>query len=365
MIIGLLNWRDIRHPKAGGAEEFLYRQALHWIAAGHRVKWCAASFPGAPSRATVEGIEIFRCGGEYSLYLVAPVMYALHLSDCDVIIDAENGIPFFTPLYSRKPKVLVMHHVHRHVLLTELPRPVNYIAWSLEAVLMPMVYRRVPFIAVSESTRKDVTRYGYTRQPITVVYNGVDHDGLHSGPKAMAPTVVYLGRVVRYKRIPRLIELFDRVRAHVPDAKLVIAGDGEDLGPCKERAAQLSLSTSVEFLGRISDARKSELLSSSWVFAQPSSVEGWGISVIEAAVCGTPSIAMRVPGLKDAIISGETGILVDSWDEFAEALVSVLTHGAMRERLAEGALGRSRDFSWKKSADATLEVLTDAMGRRS
>ncbi len=142
------------------------------------------------------------------------------MRDCDVLLDAENGVPFFTPLFSRLPKALLMFHVHRDVLLRELPPPVSWFTWALEVWCMPLAYRRVPFIAISESTREDIVKHRYTQFPVTLVHSGVDHDALRPGQKFTEPTIVYLGRVVRYKRIRELLRVFAAVIKNVPAAKL-------------------------------------------------------------------------------------------------------------------------------------------------
>ena len=349
----------MRHPKAGGAEQYLHRQARYWVESGHRVKWFAARFPGGASRETIDGIEVFRGGGQFTVYAAAPFIYMRHMRDCDVLLDAENGIPFFTPLYSRKPKALLMFHVHRDVLLRELPPPLNWFTWMLEVWLMPFVYRHVPFVAISESTRDDIRKHRYTRLPVRLVHSGVDHTALRPGKKFDDPTIAYLGRVVRYKRLRELLQHFVSVRDRVPGVRFFIAGTGSDVEPCRALVKELGLGDAVLFKGFVTEDEKRELLAGAWVFAQPSRIEGWGISVIEAAACGTPSVAMRVPGLQDAIVDGETGRLVQTWDEFADALTYILSDDVYRRRLSENALEHSQIFSWEKSARRLLADLTE------
>lgn len=293
------------------------------------------------------------------MYAAAPLAYSKYMRDCDVLLDAENGIPFFTPLYSRRPTALLMFHVHRDVLLRELPPPLSWFTWALEVWFMPRVYRRIPFIAISESTRDEIIAHRYTRLPVTLVHSGVDHDVLWPSKKSQVPTVAYLGRVVRYKRIRELLEAFVNVRRRVPDAVLHIAGTGNDLQPCRDLAKQLKIDGSTTFEGSVDEQRKRELLASAWVFAQPSRVEGWGISVIEAGACGTPAVAMRVPGLRDAIVHGKTGLLAQSWHEFADAVTYILRDDSYRTCLSKNALERSKEFSWKASADRLLGKLQE------
>jgi len=181
------------------------------------------------------------------VYAAAPFVYSRYMRDCDVLLDAENGIPFFTPLYARRPIALLMFHVHRDVLLRELSPPLSWFTWALEVWLMPRVYSRIPFVAISESTRDEIIAHRYTRLPVTLVHSGVDHDILWPSKKSRVPTVAYLGRVVRYKRIRELLEAFVDVRRRVPDAVLHIAGTGSDLQPCQEMAKRLKIDDETKY----------------------------------------------------------------------------------------------------------------------
>jgi len=190
-----------------------------------------------------------------------------------------------------------------------------------------------------------------------VVHSGVDHHILGRGPKRIVPTIIYVGRVVRYKRVDKLLEAFAAISETVPSAELVIAGAGDDLERCRGKARALGVVGRVHFEGRVTEKRKAELLASAWVFAHPSSIEGWGISIMEAAACSTPSVARRVRGLKDAIIDGDTGLLADTWPAFVQALRLFLTDGAPRPRMSAAARRRAERYPWERAAGQMLEHL--------
>src|SRR6185437_15686333 len=174
------------------------------------------------------------------------------------------------------------------------------------------------------------------------------------GKKAGVPTVVYLGRLKAYKRVDRLIEAFAKVRERVPDAVLRIAGTGDVLPSLRQLATRLRLDGAVVFEGFVDDDRKRELLQSAWVMASLSEIEGWGISVIEANACGTPAIVHDVPGLREAIVHQESGIIVPEGGDVETAIVSVLQDDLLRARLERGASARAGKFSWDEAAREML-----------
>jgi glycosyltransferase involved in cell wall biosynthesis len=357
----ILNWRDPLHPQAGGAEAYLHEMAKHWIARGNSVEWLTASFKGAAREANFDGIKIRRTGNRWTVYAFVPFVYWKHFRDrFDIVIDSENGIPFFSPVFSMKPKICVMHHVHQRVFRTHLPFPASSLAAWLEGRLMPRVYKNTQFVAVSEDTRTEMDAYRLSALPVEVVHNGVDPD-LTAGPKSSDPLVVYLGRLKPYKRLDRLIESFERVAKSVPNARLVIAGAGSDERRLRRLAAQAGLLERITFEGFVDHKRKCELLQQAWVFVHPSSMEGWGISVIEANACGTPAIAYRVPGLREAIKDGETGLLLDDGEDLARPIVRVLLDEPLRAQLRSSAIRHSAAFSWQASADRFFEIMIGAV----
>jgi glycosyltransferase involved in cell wall biosynthesis len=195
-----------------------------------------------------------------------------------------------------------------------------------------------------------------------LVHCGVDKR-LVPGEKAATPTVLYLGRLKAHKRVDLLIETFARVRERVPGAVLEIAGTGDARPSLEALAKRLGLEDAVRFEGFVDDDRKRELLQRAWVTATLSEIEGWGISPIEGNACGTPAIAYDVPGLREAIVHGESGLIVPIGGDVSDAIVSVLQDDALRARLQRGALRRAELFSWDKSArDMFLEIMRAIVG---
>ena len=361
----ILNWRDPLHPQAGGAETYLHEIAKRWIKSGHEIEWLTASFPGAKKTEVLDGMRITRVGNAFTVYAALPIKYLTSFRDrFDCVIDSENGIPFFSPLFSMKPNICVMHHVHRTVFRTQLAFPISTLFVWIESWLMPRIYRRTAFITVSNDTKREMEDLNISKNPIRVITNGVDPN-LRPGKKAAAPTILYLGRLKPYKRVHLLITALQRVLETVPDATLRIAGAGDARESLEALVAQLHLEDKVRFDGFVDAKSKLRLLQEAWVFASASLMEGWGISVIEANACGTASVAFAVPGLRESIIDGYNGVLVGKKGDLAKSIVRILTDAPYRADLERNAVARAREFSWDRSAQEMLDqVLHHVAGNR-
>ena len=361
MKVLVFNWRDIHHPEAGGAEVNIHEQAKRWVFWGHQVTMFTARPKGHKVQDKIDGIEIFRAGGRFTVYVWAIFIYLLVLrKHCDVILDIENGIPFSTPLYSRKPKACLMLHVHQDQFLVEMGPVLGRIGRFNERYLIPVLYKNSKFIAISESTVESMRQaFRWARDlQVDVVRPGIDRTSyVPDGEKSVNPTVLYLGRIKAYKRLPRLIAMMQKVREEVPDAELLVAGRGDALDEAKEEAERYGASEFVRFLGHVSEEEKIRLLQGAWVMATPSMNEGWGMTVIEANACGTPAVAYRVSGLDESISEGMSGLLAENDEAFIQHLVAVLSDGELRQRLSQGAIDWASAFDWDETARQMLHTL--------
>lgn len=356
MKILVFNWRDITHPLAGGAEIYIHEIGKR-LAKRHEVTLFCGEYPGCEKKSILEGVKIIRKGGRYGLYLWAPLIYLLKLrKKYDLIIDCENGIPFFTPLFVRAPKICVMHHVHKDIFKIEMPFYLAWVGKFLESSLMPIVYRKVEFIAVSPSTKKEMTVLGIGKEKIKMVFNGMNGQLAPAWNKKKQNLAVYVGRKKKYKQIDHLIRAFRIVKDRIPDAELIIAGRGDFL-EIKELSNELNLKLVI--YSEINEDQKLDILQKAKVFVTPSMKEGWGLTVIEANRCGTPAIAYNVPGLRDSIINYETGILVDNGniEEFAKAIIKVLSEDDFAKQLSKNAFEWSKKFDWNKSAQEFEKIM--------
>ena len=360
----LINWRDIANPEAGGAEVHLHEIAKRFVVRGHRVTVLASAFPGGRPEEEIDGVRVVRRGGKFLFNFHVPAVCRKLLKEegFDIVIDDINKIPFYTPLYVRRPLLAFAHHLFAQTIFLETALPLALYVYLSEA-LIGLIYRRARFIVVSESTKMDFVRRGIPERNIRVVYNAVDH-GRYSplaSRRSDRPLIAYIGRIKRYKRVEHLLRASKVVFARVPDARLEIAGSGDHLDSLVSMARKLGIADRVNFRGFVSEEEKIDLLRRAHVVVNPSSKEGWGVTVIEANACGTPVIASDVPGLRDAVRHGQTGLLVPYGDTagFAASISDVLKDDQMRSRLSEGALAWAGKFNWDDSAEAILEAISD------
>ena len=366
----VLNWRDLTHPDGGGSERYIETVARGLVERGHDVTiWCAAHH-GAPHEETVAGVRYVRRGGRATVYLLA--LLALlrgRFGRVDVVVDVSNGIPFFSPLVRRGPVVGLVHHVHREQWPVVMPGPTGRVGWFLESRVAPRVYRGRPMVAVSWTTRRELVELGHG-EGVRVVHNGTDTPadrlaGAVPVARAAAPTMCVLGRVVPHKRVEHALEAVAALRADLPDLRLLVVGSGWASDAVERRARELGVQDAVDFTGFVDDDTKHELLASSWVHLCPSLKEGWGLSVMEAAWHGVPTVAYQAAGgLSESVVDGETGRLVGSLDALVAATRELLVDHDLRERMSVSAAAHARRFTWPQTVRSFEEVLVDAVDPR-
>jgi glycosyltransferase involved in cell wall biosynthesis len=356
-----LSWRCTKHPQAGGSEMNLFQQARHWVEAGNKVTVFCAD-PGrkyVPSRdETLDGIGVRRRGGRFTVYLHAAVFLLRNSQNFDRVLDVWNGIPFFAVLFSSKPVVLLVHHIHDQQWFMEFPRPVAAIGRFVERRIVPFLHRRGPVITVSPTTKEALVSIGTEKSRICVVYNGINQTKCStSGEPCLRRSIAYVGRLKKYKRLDRLLRAVDNLRREIPDVHLSIAGQGDARPEIEALIDELGLRDHVTMHGFVGEGTKEKILRTASVFANPSMQEGWGLSVLEANGHGCPAVAYDVPGLKEAIRNNETGLLARDDDSFEHALAVFLTDAATRERYSIAARAWAGKFSWESCAQETLEIL--------
>jgi glycosyltransferase involved in cell wall biosynthesis len=363
----LLCWRDTGHPQGGGSEAYLQRIGAQLAATGTDVMLRTARYPGAPRREVVDGVRIDRAGGRYSVYvwaLLAMAMSRLGLGPLrkvrpDVVVDTQNGLPFLARLVYGRRVVVLVHHCHRQQWPVAGP-VLSRLGWFVESTLSPRLNRRNQYVTVSLPSARDLVTLGVNGAQIAVVRNGLDRAPAQSlsGPRAAAPRVVVLSRLVPHKQIEDALEAVARLLPRTPGLHLDIVGDGWWRGRLVEHVQRLGISSAVTFHGHVDDVTKHHVLQGAWVHVLPSRKEGWGLAVVEAAQHGVPTIGYRSSGgLSDSIVDGVTGILVDTHTELVDRLEELLSDPVLRDQLGTKAHTRSGEFSWAQSADAMRSVL--------
>ncbi|MBI2028291.1 MAG: glycosyltransferase [Candidatus Levybacteria bacterium] len=364
----IFNWRDTKHKWAGGAETYIHELAKRWIKDGNSVSIFSGKGGQKSINEKIDGVQIYRRGGFYTVYIWAFLYYIFKFrGKFDVIIDSENGIPFFTPLYAREKKFLLIHHVHQEVFRKSLISPLALLASVLETKLMPLVYRNVQVITVSPSSKDEILKHRLTKSEPIIIYNGVDFTKFKPGERSKKPVILYLGRLQYYKSLNIFIRAAKSVIDKIPDVEFVIAGEGEEKQNLQKLAEELGLQKYIKFLGKVSESQKIALFQSAWLFVNPSFMEGWGITTIEANACGTPAIASNVPGLRDSVNNPHTGILVPygNVEGFADAIKSLIKDENLRKEMSKDAIKWSSQFEWGKSAGLFYEFMLKAINKKS
>lgn len=358
--IMIYNWRDTRHKFAGGAEVYIHELAKRWVKEGNSVTLFCGNDGNAPRNEVIDGVQIIRRGGFYFVYLWAFLYHMFRFrNQYDVIVDSENGIPFFTPIYAKGKKILLIHHVHQEVFRKSLIAPLAWIASFLEIKLMPFIYKNIEVMTVSPSSKKEIMEKGLSTKEPYVVYNGVDLGKYKPGKKSKDPMVLYVGRLKRYKSIHVLIESAEKLIRELPKVQFVIAGDGEEKSKLINMVKKAGLENKITFTGMVTEKEKIALYQKAWVFVNPSMMEGWGITSIEASACGVPVVASDVAGLRDSVRNPHTGYLVKYGDSkaFAEKIKKLIKDNRLRKRMSEYGVVWARNFTWSASAKESLQIM--------
>ncbi|UXY27370.1 glycosyltransferase family 4 protein [Streptomyces sp. HUAS TT20] len=349
--IVFLAHRDLGNPSAGGSELLVDRLADGLTRLGHQVTLLC----GGP--AAFRDYRVVSAGGSYAHYLRARSAFARQVGDCDLLVEVCNGMPYFAPLWHHGPTLCLVNHVHTDLWRMRLSGPLApaaRIGRRLEHWALTGAQQRALMVAVSPSTAHALRAIGVQRDRIRIVHNGVEEPGPRADRSA-EPLFVAVGRLVEYKRIDLLLRLWERVRP-VTGGRLLIVGDG----PERERLERLG-GPGVEFTGHVPEAEKHRLLCAAWLLVHPSAVEGWGLVVTEAAARETPTVAFDVPGLRDSVVDGETGVLARGESSFAAAWCTLALSARRREAMGKAARDRAAGYRWDRTVRQFLAVGAEAV----
>ncbi len=368
MNILIFSWRGPGHPNAGGAEISTHEHAKGWVKAGHSVTLFTSYFLNAKREEVIDGIEIKRYGRQmlgvqweaFKWYL-----FGKH-TKFDLVIDQFHGIPFFVPLYIYEKKLAFIHEVTKEVWrLNPWSYPLNLlpaiVGTLFEPLIFKVLYKKIPFMTVSESTKKDLIEWGIPAGNISIIHNGINRPTVEKLPdKEIKKTVIYLGALAKDKGIEDALRVFSMLKTF-SDWQFWVVGKADSVyfKKLKFLSEKLLLGNRIKFWGYVSEKRKFELLARSHILLNPSIREGWGLVVIEAARTGTPSVGYDVPGLKDSIIDNETGILTqkNTPEEMAENVLNLMRDQPRYIRMCHNAKKWSGKFSWANSVKQSLSLL--------
>jgi glycosyltransferase involved in cell wall biosynthesis len=364
----VLNERDPRHPKTGGAEIHVSEIFQRLAQRGYEVTLASSSFAGCKTFEDVGGMRVWRLGRLPFYYprVAWTCMRETRRGRFDVVVECLNKVPFYSPVYSKVPVLALCHHLFGEVAFRQVPWPVAAVVYGAE-LLIPPLYREPPFVSISESSKADLVRRGIAAERIRVSHCGVQRPALVPDIDSPRPQrVVYVGRLEAYKHVDVMLRAMAQLGDRFPEAEIVVIGKGAARPALETLAAQLGIAERTRFAGFTSDAERDALLAESRVCVCPSEKEGWGLTVIESNTLGTPVVATNADGLRDSVRDGETGFLVEMGDVagFASRIGALLENDALAMRMSKAALHWSKSFDWELAADEMAEALEDARGGR-
>jgi glycosyltransferase involved in cell wall biosynthesis len=355
--VAVANWRDPWHPQAGGAERYAWEMARGLAARGAQVCFVTARAPGQSRRDRRDGIRIVRLGGRFTVYPRVLGWLAAHRGSFDIVLDCQNGIPFFTPLVlpRRVPVLCVMHHVHTAQFGVHFPAWMAGAGRLLEGPAARLAYRRQACVAVSPSTvaaMRDRLRW---TGDIYLIPNGSPRIGPPASSPRKPSRLVWVGRLVAHKRAELILPVAERGFA------IDVIGRGPD-GAALSAAIEAvpGRAQAVRLHGFLADNDKRDIVAGSLLHLNTSQGEGWGLCVLEAAALGVPTVAYDVEGLRDAVRHGETGWLVRDGEQLADVVeraVKELADPARRGQVAAACRDWAARLSWDRSTTRMAELV--------
>jgi glycosyltransferase involved in cell wall biosynthesis len=356
--------------EAGGSELFVSRVLGVWAAAGLDITLRTSLAQGLAADSQRDGYRVVRRSGRFKVFpaAVGGELLRRNGSRPDAVLEAWNGVPFCSPVWFRGPRVTILHHVHEKMWPMVLPGPLARFGWLLEGTLAPPLYRSTPIVTNSTSSRDEIVgKLGLPAAHVTIAPPGIDP---HWCPdptvvRRSEPTIVAVGRLMPHKRFDRLIETVAEVRRTHPTTRLVIVGEGYERPNLEATIDAVNGRDWVTLAGRLDDDALLEAYRTAWVVAATSVAEGFGMTLTEAAACGTPAVASDVAGHRDAVVDGLSGLLSDSAATMAQQLCAVLGDADLRQRLSAGALRRAAELTWEAAAVEVFAPLAARASRRS
>ena len=365
MRILVLNWRDLEHPRAGGAEVRLHNVYERLVKKGHEVTLLATLFEGASKKSQSNGMRILRMGKDWNFPFLCLLKLPKLIQEFnpDVVVEDLNKLPMLSPWVCKKPLLIQMHHLWGKSIFRESSIIAAFIVWLSEQSI-PFLYKKLPFCVVSPSTHDELADLGIPRKNTEVIYNGTDLEFYQPAMVEKENFILWLSRVQKYKGIDTAVAAFQELLKTHPEMKLKIAGDGPYLEAVQKNVAELGLQDSIDFLGFIGKEQKRDLLQRAVCLWQTSYKEGWGLTVTEAGACGCPVIANNAPGLKDSVRVGKNGMLYDFGDTISlvKCTKELLNSTELQKQLQKGGIEWTKQFTWSNAADQTEDLLERVIG---
>lgn len=348
--VHVLAWRDLDDPDAGGSEVHADEFMRRWAAAGLDVLHRTSAAVGLPDRDHRNGYDVVRRGSRYTVFPRTVVAEVLRrMGPYDALVEIWNGVPWFSPVWCRRPRITMLHHVHGPMWDQILPGPLAAFGRALEARIAPPFYRRGLTVTPSDATRDELLQLGFRPDRVVAVPNGVDPFFTPGGTRTSHPSILAVGRLAPVKRFELVVDAAIEAKRQVPGLELTIVGDGPQRDELERRIAAAGAVDWISLPGRVERTRLVERYRAAWLVVSGSLAEGWGLSLTEGAACGTPAVATDINGHRSSVVDGVTGLLVPP-ERLGRTIAEVLLDDALRTRLAEAALARAATLTWDASA---------------
>ncbi|MGA2298598.1 MAG: glycosyltransferase family 4 protein [FCB group bacterium] len=369
MKILVFNWQDIKNPFGGGAEVHFHEIFKRIAAMGNEVTLFCSQFAGALDEEIIDGIRVIREGTRNFFNFNVKNKYNTVFSkeNFDIVIDDLNKIPFYTPRFVKEPLIVICHHFFGKSIFREAGRIQGSYVYFAERRIS-RIYKNTPFAVVSESTKQECIERGIKEEYISIVPNAINQNEfpMAVGEKYDFPCVAYFGRMKKYKSVDHLLKAFALIKNKIPTAQLHLLGRGDNLPELKKLAKNLGISDRTTFFGYVSEEDKKKLLSKSHIVVNTSMKEGWGITNIEANACGTPVLSADVPGLRDSVAVGKSGLLYEYGNikQLSDLILELFTDKIKLNNLSHGAVEWASIFSWDDSAMKMLKMCEEVIERK-
>ena len=361
--VHVLAWRDLDDPDAGGSEVHADEFMRRWAAAGLDVLHRTSSAAGLPDRDRRNGYDVVRRGSRYTVFPRAVAAELVgRMGPYDALVEVWNGVPWFSPLWCRRPKVTMLHHVHGPMWDQILPGPLAAFGRTLEARIAPPFYRRGLTVTPSDATRDELLALGFRPDRVVAVPNGVDPFFTPGGTRTANPSILAVGRLAPVKRFELVVDAALEAKRTVPGLELTIVGDGPQRRELERRITAAGASEWVSLPGRVERTRLVERYRAAWLVVSGSLAEGWGLSLTEGAACGTPSVATDINGHRSSVVDGVTGLLVPP-ERLGATIAAVLLDDRLRTRLADAARARAATLTWDAAATGITRCLHSEVTR--
>jgi len=369
MNILILNWRDVSHAKSGGAEIVTMEHAKGWVKMGHSVTWFTSGYNNMPKNETIHGVNIVRRAGSQTVYLVAPLYILMNAYKFDVVVDEVHGIPFFSPLFTRKPIVVFIHEIAGQIWDFMYPFPLNIVGKSLESFFF-FLYRKNLFWTDAPSTIQELAKRGIPEKNCTAIPCPISTDTkiiqkLKNFKKEQRHTFVFVSRVVRMKGIEEVIKAFSFIVREEPKSVLWIIGGGEKeyIEKLKHMISEYGVEKNIQFLGKLNEEEKLSRMARAHLLLHASVKEGWGLVVLEAAAVGTPTVAYNVSGLCDVVKNGKTGVIIEDNSPHTMAKMTLQLLGDTKRYAKFQINGKKwvQSLTWKDVVQKSISLLEKAV----